>query len=192
MLLDSVISVLTEITDMPELSPIARKYIIHWGELGTRWGISRTVAQVHALLFLSDRPLNAEEVCDTLDLARSNVSTALKELQNWGIVRVAHILGDRRDHFESMKDVFEMFRVIVMERKRREVDPTLVLLREAAAEMEKTKGTDPHTRERLEDMLEFFELANTWATQVQKTPTPVLLKAVKLGEKVFKLLGLTT
>ena len=175
---------------MAELSPIAHKYIIHWGELGTRWGISRTVAQVHALLYLSERPLNAEEICDTLDLARSNVSTALKELQNWGIVRVAHILGDRRDHFESMKDVFEMFRVIVLERKRREVDPTLVLLREAAAEMEKTKGTDPHTRERLEDMLEFFELANTWAAQVQKTPTPVLLKAVKLGERVFKMLGL--
>lgn len=177
---------------MAELSPIARKYIIHWGELGTRWGISRTIAQVHALLYLSEKPLNAEEICDTLDLARSNVSTALKELQNWGIVRVAHILGDRRDHFESMKDVFEMFRVIVMERKRREVDPTLVLLREAAAEMEKTKGTDPHVRERLGDMLEFFELANTWASQVQKTPTPVLLKAVKLGEKVFKLLGLTS
>ena len=188
----TLISVKTEITDMSELPPIERKFILHWGELGARWGISRTVAQVHALLYLSDRPLNAEEICDTLDLARSNVSTALKELQNWGIVRVAHILGDRRDHFESMKDVFEMFRVIMMERKRREIDPTLVLLREAVAEMEKTKGTGPHVRERLEDMLEFFELANAWSAQVQKTPTPVLLKAVKLGEKVFKLLGFTT
>lgn len=176
---------------MPDLSPVERKYIIHWGELGTRWGISRTVAQIHALLYLSERPLNAEEICDTLDLARSNVSTALKELQNWGIVRVAHIMGDRRDHFESMKDVFEMFRVIMMERKRREIDPTLILLREAAAEMEKSKGTNAHTRERLEGMLQFFELANSWSEQIQKTPTPILLKAVKLGERVFKLLGFT-
>ena len=177
---------------MPALSPIEHKYIIHWGELGTRWGISRTVAQIHALLYLSERPLNAEEICDTLDLARSNVSTALKELQNWGIVRVAHIMGDRRDHFESMKDVFEMFRVIMMERKRREIDPTLLLLREAAAEMEKSKGTNAHTRERLQGMLDFFELANSWSEQVQKTPTPILLKAVKLGERVFKLLGFTS
>ena len=177
---------------MPDLSPVERKFILHWGELGTRWGISRTVAQIHALLYLSPNPLNAEEICETLDLARSNVSTAVKELQNWGIIRVAHIMGDRRDHFESMKDVFEMFRVIMMERKRREIDPTLILLREAVAEMEKTRGTDPHTRDRLESMLQFFELSNTWAEQIQKTPTPILLKAVKLGERVFKLLGFTS
>lgn len=176
---------------MPELTPVASKFILHWGELGTRWGISRTVAQIHALLYLSNRPLHAEEICETLNLARSNVSTAVKELQNWGIVRVAHILGDRRDHFESMKDVFEMFRVIMNERKRREIDPTLLLLRESAAEMEKAEGTDAHTRERLEAMLEFFEMSNAWTEQVQKTPTPILLKAVKMGERVFKLLGLT-
>jgi DNA-binding transcriptional regulator GbsR (MarR family) len=186
-----VISEFTEITDMNEVSPIARKYITHWGELGTRWGISRTVAQIHALLYLSEESLNAEQVCEILGFARSNVSTALKELQGWGIVRVVHLQGDRRDHFESMKDVFEMFRVIMLERKRREIDPTLKLLREAADEMGKTRDSaDAYTKERLQTMLDLFEMANTWAGQVEKTSTPVLLKAVKMGERVFKLLGL--
>lgn len=176
---------------MSELTPIARKFVTHWGELGTRWGINRTMAQVHALLYLSEKPLNAEDICETLEFARSNVSTALKELQGWGIVRVVHLQGDRRDHFESMKDVFEMFRVIMTERKRREIDPTLKLLREAADEMGRTKGSaDSVTRERLQGMLDFFELANTWASQIEKTPTPILLRAVRMGEKVFKLLGL--
>lgn len=176
---------------MPELSPIAQKYILHWGELGTRWGINRTMAQIHALLYLAEKPLNAEEICETLELARSNVSTSLKELQNWGIVRTVHIMGDRRDHFESMKDVFEMFRVILNERKRREIDPTLTLLRESVAEMDKTRsGTDSTTRERLQAMLEFFEMGNHWIGQVQKMPTSTLLKAIKMGEKLFKLIGL--
>ncbi|MDB6139865.1 MAG: ArsR family transcriptional regulator [Verrucomicrobiaceae bacterium] len=176
---------------MTELSPIARKYILHWGELGTRWGINRTMAQIHALLYLAEKPLNAEEICETLELARSNVSTSVKELQNWGIVRTVHLMGDRRDHFESMKDVFEMFRVILSERKRREIDPTLILLRESVAEMDKTKGAaDAITRERLQAMLEFFEMGNHWIGQMQKVPTNALLKAVKMGEKLFKLIGL--
>jgi DNA-binding transcriptional regulator GbsR (MarR family) len=175
---------------MTELTPIARKYILHWGELGARWGINRTMAQIHALLYLSERPLAADEICEILDLARSNVSTALRELQNWGIIRVAHILGDRRDHFESMKDVLEMFRVIMLERKRREIDPTLKLLRESVDEMGKPKsGADAYTRERLQAMLDFFEMAEGWATQVQKVSTPTLLKAAKMGEKLFKVIG---
>jgi DNA-binding transcriptional regulator GbsR (MarR family) len=113
---------MTEIKD--KLSHVAQKFILHWGEMGTRWGINRTVAQIHALLFISKKPLSAEEIAATLEVARSNVSNSLRELQNWGIVRVVHILGDRRDHFESMKDVFEMFRVITRERKKREIDPT--------------------------------------------------------------------
>src|SRR5262245_1872067 len=102
------------------LTAVQQRFILHWGEMGTRWGINRTVAQIHALLFLSPRPLNAEEIATTLGVARSNVSTSLRELQGWGIVRVAHLLGDRRDHFESMKDVWEMFRLIVDERRKRE------------------------------------------------------------------------
>src|SRR5438270_8528562 len=119
------------------LSPTAKKFILHWGEMSTRWGINRTVAQIHALLYISPKPLNAEEIADTLSVARSNVSTSLRELQGWGIVKVVHVLGDRRDHFESMKDVWEMFRIVLDERKRRETDPTLALLRECVAESKK-------------------------------------------------------
>src|SRR6266851_7987703 len=109
-----VISVLTEMTERsrPALTAIQQKFILHWGEMGTRWGINRTVAQIHALLFLSPRPVHAEEIAQTLNVARSNVSTSLKELQGWRIVRVVHVLGDRRDHFESIKDVWEIFRIV--------------------------------------------------------------------------------
>src|SRR6476661_1661918 len=102
---------------MPTLTPTTTRFILHWGEMGTRWGINRTVAQIHALLFISPKPLTAEQIADTLSVARSNVSTSLKELQSWGIVRVVHAMGDRRDHFESLKDVWEMFRIILDERK---------------------------------------------------------------------------
>ncbi|MGH9704912.1 MAG: GbsR/MarR family transcriptional regulator, partial [Candidatus Acidiferrales bacterium] len=113
-----------------KLSPVTRKFILHWGEMGTRWGINRTVAQVHALLFLSPEPLHAEEIAQTLSVARSNVSTSLRELQAWRIVREVSVFGDRRQHFESMKDLWEMFRIILEERKRREIDPTITVLRE--------------------------------------------------------------
>src|ERR1700757_810941 len=107
------------------LTPVAQKFILHWGEMGTKWGINRTVAQVHALLFLSPKPVPADEIAETLSVARSNVSTSLRELQSWGIVRVVHVLGDRRDHFESIKDVWEIFRTVAEERKGRGVFTTL-------------------------------------------------------------------
>ena len=110
---------------MPILTPLAQQFVLHWGEMGNRWGINRTVAQIHALLFVSETPLHADEICEVLEVARSNVSTSLRELQNWGIVKVVHVKGDRRDHFETLKDVFEMFRIIMAERKRREIDPTI-------------------------------------------------------------------
>src|SRR5262250_874616 len=138
------------------LSPIEQKFILHWGEMGTRWGINRTVAQVHALLFVSPKPLHAEEIANTLAVARSNVSTSLRELQGWGIVRVAHVLGDRRDHFESAKDVWEIFRIVSGERKRREIDPTLRVIGECVEELKKDVKSDAYTRERLESMLEFL------------------------------------
>src|SRR3989449_4131026 len=134
---------------MPKLSPVRQKFILHWGEMGTRWGINRTVAQVHALLFVSQKPLHAEEIANTLAVARSNVSTSLRELQGWGIVRVAHVLGDRRDYFESMRDVWEMFRIILEERKRREVDPTLNVLRDCVATVEKARPVDAEAKQRL-------------------------------------------
>jgi DNA-binding transcriptional regulator GbsR (MarR family) len=170
------------------LSPVAEKFILHWGEMGTRWGINRTVAQIHALLFLSRRPLHAEEIAATLAVARSNVSTSLRELQNWGIVRVAHVLGDRRDHFESMKDVWEMFRVILDERKKRETDPTLHLVRACVAESK--KSGDAYERERLADMLAFLEDMTRWYEQTRSMPLPLVKRFVKLGDKVAKMLGL--
>src|ERR687895_1391302 len=137
---------MTERTTRKALTPVQKKFILHWGEMGTRWGINRTVAQIHALLFLSPRPMHAEDIAATLGVARSNVSTSLRELQNWGIVRVVHVMGDRRDHFESMKDVWEMFRTILDERKRRETDPTLQMLRESVAEAKRSGGSDAYTR----------------------------------------------
>src|SRR5436305_12644672 len=175
---------------MKSLSPVEQKFVLHWGEMGTRWGINRTVAQIHALLYLSPRPLNAEEIADTLGVARSNVSTSIKELQNWGIVRVTHAMGDRRDHFESMKDVWEMFRVILDERKKRETDPTLHLLRELSDEAAKKGAADPHVRERLSDMRNFFELMTQWYEQTRQMPTPAVVKMCKLGDKVARLLGI--
>ena len=171
------------------LSPVAQKFILHWGEMGTRWGINRTVAQIHALLFLSPRPLPAEEIAITLGIARSNVSNSLHELQNWGIVRVVHVLGDRRDHFESMKDVFDMFRVITHQRKKREIDPTLQVLQRCIAQASKPKSADRYTRERLTDLLQFFELAETTYLQLEKLPTSALLKLAKMGGKALRLLG---
>ncbi len=131
---------------MNNLSSVQQKFVLHWGEMGTRWGINRTVAQIHALLYISQKPLNAEEIAQTLGVARSNVSTSLKELQGWGIVKLVHLAGDKRDHFDSMKDVWEMFRVVLDERKRREIDPTLALLRECIVEAEKDEETETPVR----------------------------------------------
>ena len=171
------------------LTAIQQKFILHWGEMGARWGINRTVAQIHALLFLSARPLHAEEIAATLGVARSNVSTSLRELQGWGIVRVTHILGDRRDHFESLKDVWEMFRIIVDERKKREADPVLAVLREVVTDAKKPGAADAYTRERLGDMLQFCELMSAWIEQTRKLPTPAVMRMVKAGDKIARMFG---
>jgi DNA-binding transcriptional regulator GbsR (MarR family) len=157
--------------------------------MGTRWGINRTVAQVHALLFISSQPLNADDLLETLGVARSNVSTSLKELQSWGIVKMVHVMGDKRDHFESMKEVWEMFRVVLNERKRREIDPTTQMLNECLAEAEKDKTTDAYTQERLRDLKEFFETTTAWYVQIRQWPTSAIVKFVKLGDKVLRVLG---
>jgi len=180
---------MTDKKNTTELTDIQEKFVLHWGEMGTRWGINRTVAQIHALLFLSPVPLHAEAIATTLGIARSNVSTSLRELQGWGIVRVTHILGDRRDHFESLKDVWEMFRIIVDERKKREADPTLAMLREAVAETKKPGAADAYTRERLADMLQFFELMTGWCEQTRKLPTPAVIRMIKMGNKLARMLG---
>jgi DNA-binding transcriptional regulator GbsR (MarR family) len=175
---------------MKMLSPIQQKFILHWGEMGTRWGINRTVAQIHALLFLSSTPLSAEEITETLGVARSNVSNSLRELQSWGIVKLVHRMGDKRDHFESMKDIWEMFRVVLDERKKREIDPTLRLLRECLQETEQTKEKDPHTEAQLRKLNEFFETTTACYIQLRNWPMAALVKFVKLGDKVLKALGI--
>jgi DNA-binding transcriptional regulator GbsR (MarR family) len=174
---------------MPTLTPVAQKFILHWGEMGTRWGINRTVAQVHALLFLSAKPLHAEEIANTLSVARSNVSTSLRELQGWGIVRVSNVLGDRRDHFESVKDVWEIFRIVAEERKRREIDPTLRVLRECVEEVRGAGEGEKYARERLESMLEFLTVMTGLFEEVVHMPTSTLKGVAKLRGKVITLLG---
>ncbi len=175
---------------MIHLTSTMKKLILHWGEMGTRWGINRTMAQIHALLYLSPAPLHAEEMAATLSVARSNVSNSLRELQNWGIVKVTHVLGDRRDHFESMKDVWEMFRIVLAERKKRELDPTLAMLRECLAEAQKERHPDKHTQERLTEFLHFFETMSSCYEQLRQVPTPALIQMIKTSDKVRKLLGL--
>jgi DNA-binding transcriptional regulator GbsR (MarR family) len=174
---------------MPKLSPVVQRFILHWGEMGTRWGINRTVAQVHALLFLSPEPLNAEAIADTLSIARSNVSTSLKELQSWGIVRLAHVMGDRRDHYESLKDVWEMFRIILEERKKREVDPTLQVLRECVAAMDRAGAAERHAQKRLGEILEFFETVSGCYQEVRALPAPALRTLVRARGKIRRFFG---
>lgn len=176
---------------MATLSPVAQKFILHWGEMGTRWGINRTVAQVHALLVLSEKPLPADEIAETLGIARSNTSNSLRELQNWGIVKIVHVLGDRRDHFASMKDVFAMFRAIAHQRKKREIDPTVHVLRDCLAEANKPKAADAHIRGRLSELLEFFELAGAAYERLEKLPTPAVLKIAKLGDRALRMVGIS-
>lgn len=172
------------------LTPVAQKFILHWGEMGTKWGINRTVAQVHALLFISPQPIPADEIAETLAVARSNVSTSLRELQGWGIVRVVHVLGDRRDHFETSKDVWEIFRTVSEERKRREIDPTLRVLGECVEELKSTPHSDAYTRERLESMLEFLTTMTGLFEEVLNMPVGALKGVGKLRGKVITLLGI--
>src|SRR5213596_2863340 len=175
---------------MPKLNPVQQKFVLHWGEMGTRWGINRTVAQIHALLYISPKPLNAEQIAETLSIARSNVSTSLRELhQGWGIVRIVHVLGDRRDHFESIKDVWEIFRIVSEERKRREIDPTLNVLAECVREVKSNPQGDAYTRERLESMLEFLTAMTGLFEEIIRMPTGALKGVVKLRGKVITLLG---
>jgi DNA-binding transcriptional regulator GbsR (MarR family) len=158
--------------------------------MGTRWGINRTVAQIHALLYISPNPLNAEEIAETLDIARSNVSNSLRELQSWRIVKLVHVMGDKRDHFESMKNVWEMFRIVLDERKRREIDPTMAILEECIAEAAKEKNADESTEERLRELHRFFQTTTSWYMQVAKLPASALVKFLSAGDKVLKSIGI--
>lgn len=177
-------------SEIKELPPFAQRFVLHWGEMGARWGINRTLAQIHALLFISESPMNAEQICDRLGVARSNVSNSLRELQNWGIVRVVHLPGDRRDHFESIRDVYELFRVIAAERKRREIDPTLERLRSCAEEAGSSEDpADAYAKEQLEALLIFFEGISELYAQLDRLPTKSLKQVMRLGDRLIQSLG---
>ena len=171
-----------------QLTPVQQKFILHWGEMGTKWGINRTVAQIHALLYIWPESINAEQITKVLSVARSNVSTSIKELQSWGLVKNVHVMGDRRDHFETLEDVWEMFRIVMDERKRREVDPTLTLLRDCMEEQKKSGKRDKHTEGRLEALQEFFESAAGSYERMRSVPTATFRRIAKMGDKVLKLL----
>jgi DNA-binding transcriptional regulator GbsR (MarR family) len=171
---------------MIKLTDIQRQFILHWGEMGTRWGISRTVAQIHALLFLSPESLNAEQIAETLNVARSNVSTSIRELESWGIVHPVHVLGDRREHYESLKDVSEMFVRIMELRKRRELDPTLQLLRRSLAQLEREPGDD-YTHARLQEMAQFFEASSEAYEQIHQLSPETWHGLLKARGKLKKL-----
>ena len=170
-----------------KMTPAIEKYVLNWGEMGTRWGTNRTVAQIQAVLYLSPKPLRADEIVDLLSVARSNVSTSIRELQSYGLVRMTHVLGDRRDYFESLHDVWELFRVIIQQRKQRELNPTLTMLRGCVDEVDGEEQTDPVTKERIRNMLEFVETTNSWYEEINDIPTSTLTKLMALGKKITKL-----
>ncbi|MCH7345902.1 MarR family transcriptional regulator [Pelomonas sp. CA6] len=168
-----------------ELSPVARRFVVHWGEMGSAWGVNRTVAQIHALLYFHGRAMNAEEISDTLAVARSNVSTSLKELQNWNLIRVTHQLGDRRDYFETSLDVWELFRTIVRERKEREFDPTVRVLGELVRDASFADET-PDAQDRVREALRFMDTLGSWSEEMLRLSPTTLERVLKLGASVQK------
>ncbi|HEX5756322.1 MAG TPA: MarR family transcriptional regulator [Arenimonas sp.] len=176
---------------MPEtvdgLTPVSHRFVLHWGEMGSRWGVNRTVAQIHALLFVSGRPMHAEEIAEILAVARSNVSNSLRELQSYHLVKVVHRLGDRRDHFETSRDVWELLRTVVRERKAREFDPTVAMLRDCVADPDFAQET-PDARKRMQDTLQLMSTLSSWTEEMLRLEPATLMKLMKLGAKVQKLL----
>jgi len=164
-----------------------RRFVLHWGEMGSRWGMSRTVCQIHALLFLIGQPLHAEEIADILQVARSNVSNSLHELQNWDLVRVVHLMGDRRDHFETAKDQWDLMRIIVRERKAREIEPTIETLQRCVDDPA-LAGLDPTARKRVQETLSLMQALSTWTDEMLALETSTLKKVARLGAKVRMLL----
>ena len=168
-----------------ELSDVARKFVDHWGEMGTAWGVNRTVSQIHALLFFHGRPLHAEEIAETLGVARSNVSTSLKELLNWKLVRTTQMLGDRRDYFETSLDVWELFRTVIRERKEREFDPTTRMLEELVKQPGFAKES-PDAQDRVRETLKLMQSVGSWSDEMLRLSPSTLEKVMRMGASVQK------
>lgn len=172
-----------------KLTQVMQRYIVHWGEMGSRWGLNRSVSQIHALLYLSPEPLHADEIAETLGIARSNVSVGLKELVSWDLVQVTHTLGDRRDFFVAQQDPWEVIRVIIEGRKRREIDPTISFLKECVVALEADTETPKGVRERITGQLEFIETLMSWYDSIKGLPRKTLLKMMRLGQRIAKVIG---
>lgn len=169
------------------LTPLAQAFVLHFGEMGNRWGINRTVGQIYATLFLAEEPRNAEEICEALSLSRGSVSMGLKELQSWNLVRLRHRPGDRHDYYETPGDVWQIFRTLVEERKKREIDPTLTMLRTLLIEPANDPA-DRHAQDRIAAMHEQIELLTDWYDDMQRLETDRLLQLLRLGSRVIKAL----
>ena len=170
------------------LTDSTREFILHWGEMGTRWGVNRTVAQVHALLYLSPEPLTAEEIADLLSVARSNVSTSLKELQNWNLVQIDSRMGDRRDFFRTSSDVWTLFLTVVEQRVQREILPTMAMLRRCSTQARTERPAQPVITARIHAMQVFLEEIHGWYTQIRKLPPSTLQSLVSIGSGITRLL----
>jgi DNA-binding transcriptional regulator GbsR (MarR family) len=175
---------------MNSMTPLVRSFVAHFGEMGSRWGINRTVGQIYALIFVSPRPLHADEIAERLEFSRSNVSMGLKELQAWRLVKLRHLSGDRREYFEAPSDAWEIFRTLAEERRRREIEPTLSMLRNALLE-EPTHEEDRFAQERMKGMHDLIELMTTWFDDVQRMDAQTLAQLMKMGSRVGKLLEYT-
>jgi DNA-binding transcriptional regulator GbsR (MarR family) len=181
---------MTEITvQSPQLAPAVERFILHWGDMGNQWGVNRSVAQIHALLYLSERPRTAEDIADTLGMARSNVSTSLKELTGWKLVRRVPMLGDRRDHFEAETDLFVMVTRIAQGRKEREIDPAAAALRACMAEAEGDAKVSAVARARLAEMQAFIETLNRWYDQMLGVPPAKIMSLINMGARVVNFLS---
>lgn len=167
-----------------KLTPVMEKFVLHWGEMGSRWGVNRSVAQIHALLYLAGEPMTADEIVETLGVARSNVSTSLRELQSWELIFTHTVLGDRRDYFKAETDLWTMLMTVVEGRKRREVDPTLSMLRQSQIEMADDTETPEAVKARIAHTLSFIENLTGWYQQVSRLKKGTLIKLMQLGAKV--------
>ena len=170
-----------------DLPPLTQRFVLHFGEMGSRWGINRTVGQIYALLYVSAKPLNADEIGEALAFSRSNVSMGLKELQSWNLVRLIHQPNDRREYFQAPEDVWAIFRTLANERRKREIDPTLSMLRDALME-QPSVAEDIHAQDRMKQMHAFIELMTDWLDDVQKMDSDTLASLMQMGAKVQKLL----
>lgn len=184
---------MTEITEdalQTKMAPAVERFVLHWGDMGSRWGVNRSVAQIHALLYLAERPLTAEDIAEALGMARSNVSNSLKELLGWKLIRRIPVMGDRRDHYEAETDLWEMLTRIAQGRKERELDPAASAIRACIAEAEGDDRVNPVARRRLEDMGRFVDDVDRWYGQMLSVPPPKLMQLMKMGVKVVDLLRL--